>query len=398
MGHPCFCAGRLVVENGQRQVRKQKWVLPFCFGELSLLTASRVVELSGCFLFLCGGLLCCLLCCFLCGFFRGNGGAARLDYADQFCADGGAEAGAGVPAGAGLEAYGRAGVVGAGGDVVEGGFAFGGVDGGLDEAGGLAVLCVGDGDEAGPERRDGAGAADDHVFAVDADGVAGGGVGVARDVWNAAAADGVGGLGDAGAGLPGGQREDVADAAAGCAFVVGELVPDDLGGDGGAAAQQFGSSAGEHVRAGGGEVDMVLASGDAVGGAVVAGGDGDGDAEGCGGLACGVECCHGLAGPGGFGGAPADGDDAGFVFGVVDGVADGVDEALVGVGGEVDGDVGAGRDGGGDLDVEHDFAVGAVGVGGGVLGAVDRDCGDLGCLLAEGLEVGGEIGGPVASA
>src|SRR6266481_1510450 len=82
-------------------------------------------ELSGCFLFLCGG-----------------GGAPRVDYGDQLCADGGAEAGAGVPAGAGLEAYWGAGVVGAGGDVVEGGFAFGGVDGGLDEAGGLAVLRV----------------------------------------------------------------------------------------------------------------------------------------------------------------------------------------------------------------------------------------------------------------
>ncbi len=72
--------------------------------------------------------------------------------------------------------------VGAGGDVVEGGLAFGGVDGGLDEAGGLAILRVGDGDEAGPEWSDGTGAADDHVLAVDADDVAGGGIGVAGDV------------------------------------------------------------------------------------------------------------------------------------------------------------------------------------------------------------------------
>ena len=64
------------------------------------------------------------------------------------------------------------------------------------------------------------------------------------------------GLGDVGVGLPGGQREDVADAAAGGAFVVGELVPDDLGGDGGAAADEFGAAAGEDVRAGGGEVDV----------------------------------------------------------------------------------------------------------------------------------------------
>src|SRR5882757_6665198 len=325
------------------------------------------------------------------------GGSAWVDYGDQLCADGGAQAGAWVPAGPGFEAYWGAGVVGAGGDVIEGGFAFGGVDGGLDEAGGLAVLRVGDGDEAGPEGGDGAGAADDHVLAVDADDVAGGGVGVAGDVGNAAAAGGLGGLGNAGAGLPGGEREDVADAAAGCAFVVGEFVPDDFGGDGGAAALEFGSAAGEDVRAGGGEVDVVLASGDAVGGAVVAGGGGDGDAEGGGGLAGGVESGHGLGGPGGFGGAPADGDDAGFVFGVVDGGGDGVDEALVGVGGEVDDDFSAGCYGGGDFDVEHDFAVGAVGVGGGVFCAVDRDCGYGGGFLAEGFEVGGEVGGLVAS-
>ena len=72
----------------------------------------------------------------------------------------------------------------------------------------------------------------------------------------------------------------------------------------------------------------------------------------------------------------------------MDGGGDGVDEALVGVGGEVDDDVGAGRDGGGDFDVEHDFAVGAVGVGGAVFASVDGDGGDRGGLLAEGFEVG----------
>ncbi len=77
---------------------------------------------------------------------------------------------------------------------------------------------------------------------------------------------------------------------------------------------------------------------------------------------------------------------------------DGVDEALVGIGGEVDDDVGAGCYGGGDLDVEHDLAVGAVGVGGGVLAAVDRDHGDFGGFLAERFEVGGEVGGLVAAA
>ena len=162
------------------------------------------------------------------------------------------------------------------------------------------------------------------------------------------------------------------------AFVVGQLVPDDLGGDGGAAADELGSSAAEHVRAGGGEVDVVAVG--AVGGTVVAGGDGDGDAESGGGLAGGVEGVHGLRGPTGLGAAPADGDDAGVVGGVVDRGGDGVDEALVGVGREVDDDLGAGRDGGRHFDVEHDFAVGAVGVAGGVLAAVYRDRRDEGAF------------------
>ena len=113
----------------------------------------------------------------------------------------------------------------------------------------VPFCCVGERDEAGPERRDGAGAADDHGFAVDADGVAGGGVGVAGDVGNAAAAGAAGGLGDIGVSLPGGQREDVADAAAGGAFVVGQLVPDHLGDDGGAVGVELGAAAGR-ARAG----------------------------------------------------------------------------------------------------------------------------------------------------
>ncbi len=164
-----------------------------------------------------------------------------------------------------------------------------------------------------------------------------------------------------------GRGEDVADAAAGCAFVVGELVPDDLGGDGGAAALEPGSTAGEDVGAGGGEVDVVGAVGGTVGGAVVSGGDGDGDAEGGGGLAGGIECGHGLAGPAGFGAPQLMEMTLGLFLVSWTGGGDGVDETLVGVGGEVDDDVGAGCDGGCDFDVEHDFAVGAVGVAGAVL-------------------------------
>ena len=260
-----------------------------------------------------------------------------------------------------------------------------------------AVLLVVECDEASPEGSYGAGAADDDGPAVDADLVAGGGVGVAGDVGDATAAGWVGGCGDLGAGLPGGQGEDVADAAAG-GSAVGESVPDGFGGDGGAAALEVGATAAEDVGAGGGEVDVVLAVGLAVGGAVVAGGHGDGDAEGGGGLAGGVEGVEGLRGPTGLGAAPADGDDAGVVGGVVDGGGDGVDEALVGVGGEVDDDLCAGSDGGGDFDVEHDLAVGAVGVGGCVLAAVYGDGGDLRDWLAEAFEVGADVGGSVASA
>ena len=142
---------------------------------------------------------------------------------------------------------------------------------------------------------------------------------------------------------------------------------------------------------------MVGFAGDAVRRAVVAGGHGDGDAEGGGGLAGGIERGHGLRRPSGLRAAPADGDDAGLVGGVVDGGGDGVGKALVGVGRKVDDDLCAGRDGGGDLDVEHDLTIGAVRVGGRILALVYEDCGDGGRLLAEGLEVGSDVGGAVPS-
>ncbi|WP_433965845.1 hypothetical protein [Tunturiibacter gelidiferens] len=143
--------------------------------------ASRSFSTVGCRLSLAGGPSAggFLLAALALSTFGRAGGGGGVDDGDDPGADGGAEAGAGVPPGAGGEAGGRAGVVGAGGDVVECGFAFGGVDGGLYEAGGGSILCVGYGDEAGPERRYGAGAADGQGLAVDADDVAGGGVGVA---------------------------------------------------------------------------------------------------------------------------------------------------------------------------------------------------------------------------
>ena len=149
--------------------------------------------------------------------------------------------------------------------------------------------------------------------------------------------------------------------------------------------------------AGGGEVDVVLAVGFAVGGAAVAGGHGDGNAECGGGLAGGIESVEGLGRPVGFSIAPADGDDAGVVGGVVDCGADGVDETLVGVGCEVDDDIRAGSDCCGDFDIEHDLAVGAVGVGRRVGAAVYRDGGDAGNSQAKAFEVSADVASAVAS-
>ena len=98
------------------------------------------LSLSGLFSSFLWGFLCSLLCSLLCGFCRGC--SAWTDYLDELGCDGGAEAGAGIPARARLEA-----AVIPLGDVVEGYFAFGGVDRGLEEASGLAVYLVGYGDE-----------------------------------------------------------------------------------------------------------------------------------------------------------------------------------------------------------------------------------------------------------
>ena len=75
---------------------------------------------------------------------------------------------------------------------MESGLGLGGVDGGLEEAGGGLVLGVVEGDKACPQRSYGAGAADDHGLAIDTHVVSGGGVSVAADVGDAAAGKGPG--------------------------------------------------------------------------------------------------------------------------------------------------------------------------------------------------------------
>ncbi len=305
--------------------------------------------------------------------------------------DRGAQAGAGIPARAGIE-----GPVGAGGDVVEGRAFLCGVERGIEEAAGFALRGVDDGDQAGPERSYSAGAADDSIFAVDAHAVAGGGVGISGDVGETATAAADGGCGYFGVCLPGGQWKDVRNAAPGGAFVVGELIPNDFAGDlcvdAGPGTDELCAATGEDVGAGGGEVDVVGAVRDAVGGAGVAAGHGDGDAERGGGLAGLVHGGDGLRRPGGFGAAPADGDDAGLAGGVMDGGRDGVGEALIGVGSKVDRDGGAGGDGCGYFYVEKDLTIGTVGAGRLVFCLVDRDGIDRGGILAQRAEVDFKIG------
>lgn len=116
---------------------------------------------------------------------------------EQACAVWAAEAGAGVPA-----RFGAHGAVVAFGDVVEACRLVHGVELRVDEAEFGVHLLVEDGDESGPERGYRAGAAYDHVLAIDADVVAGFGVGIAGYVGDAAEA-----LGDYG-GLPGWAWED----------------------------------------------------------------------------------------------------------------------------------------------------------------------------------------------
>ena len=90
--------------------------------------------------------------------------------------------------------------------------------------------------------------------------------------------------------------------------------------------------------------------------------------------------------------APADRDDRWLVGRVVDGLRDGVDEPLIGVGREVDDDLGARGDRAGHLDVEHHLAVGVL-VGARAVGAaVDRDRGDRRRGDRQPLEVRGEVG------
>ena len=98
--------------------------------------------------------------------------------------------------------------------------------------------------------------------------------------------------------------------------------------------------------------------------------------------------------PGVFRGAPTDGLDV-ALFGRL---VDGVDETLLGVGREVDADVGVRRNGTDDVDVQRDLAVRSVGAAGRrIVGAVHPDGGDVRSLDAV-FEILIQIGVLVAAA
>lgn len=77
---------------------------------------------------------------------------------------------------------------------------------------------------------------------------------------------------------------------------------------------------------------------------------------------------------------------------------DGVEKALVGVRGEVHGDLDARRDGLRHFDVEYGFAVRAVGRAGMVMPAIDRDAGDSRLANTESGKIVLEVGSAVAAA
>ncbi len=155
------------------------------------------------------------------------------------------------------------GAVRAGGDVIKTGFAAG-VERGVEETGVAAVLLIDQRDESGPERRDSAGAADHGGLSVDQNLVSGFRCGIAGDIGHAAATAAAAGCRHVCAGLPRRQREVTGHAAAGGSAALRQIVPNRFIGANAVRDFKLRAAAGQHMRAGGGKVDMVCAVGDAV--------------------------------------------------------------------------------------------------------------------------------------
>src|SRR6185312_4391442 len=258
-----------------------------------------------------------------------GGWILRRERGEQCLAVRTAQPGTGVPA-----RPGRVAAVVALGDVVEGRLADL-VERGVHVARGTAQRLVAARQQRGPQRRHRAGAADHFDLAVHAHLVAGERVGVARHVGYAAAGEAVRRLRHAGALLPCGQRIVHADTAAGGAFVAGSLVPHRFAGDRAGAGGERGATAGQRIRAGGGEVHVRLAVALAIAGTAVARGGGHRDAERGGVLQRALHRGERGRAPAVLRAAPADRDHRGLARGVVRRLRDRLVETLVGVRREV---------------------------------------------------------------
>ena len=83
----------------------------------------------------------------------------------------------------------------------------------------------------------------------------------------------------------------------------------------------------------------------------------------------------------------------------MDGGGQRVEKTLVGVGGEIYGDLRGGSDGANNFDIELHFAVRAVRIaGGGIRAAINRDNRDFGLRNFEAGEIFCEVGGIISSA
>src|SRR6202167_1009936 len=272
---------------------------------------------------------------------------------EQSCSVRAAEAGAGVPTRAG-----GIGAVGAAGDVVKSGSALGNVQQRIHVADIFSQRLIGPREQAGPEWRYGAGSADDGGASIYDDVVAGLGVRVSGDVRHAAADKTAGRFRHAGLLLIRWNGKKSADSPAGCAFAAGKLVPGNFRCDFRARQTQARAAATDDVRTGRRKIHFGCVVGGTVGRAAISGSSEDGDAHGSGVLGGRAERIHRLLRPGAFRAAPTDGNDRGAVGRVMDGGGQRVEETLVSVGREINGNLRGGSYGADNFDIEFHFAVG----------------------------------------
>src|SRR5271156_3863693 len=104
----------------------------------------------------------------------------------------------------------------------------------INKAHGLSNALIDERDQSSPERSHGAGASDHVRLPIDESNVAGVWVGISGHIRNASTniVIRIGGRWHVCPTLPTGKRENVADAASGCAFVTGEFVPHGFAGNG----------------------------------------------------------------------------------------------------------------------------------------------------------------------